>query len=80
MLISGKSSFWNWFSYTFLLPHYITDTPKTSPSSQEASESSLRLQQASMVSEHNEEGTLPELHVAECERPNKGTQITKCGL
>ena len=77
MLITGKSSFWNWFLYTFLLPLYITDTPRTSPSSQEASESSIRLQQVTMVSGHNEEETLPE-HVAECERPNNGKSLNVC--
>ena len=80
MLISGKPSFWIWFSYTFLLPHYITDTPKTSPSSQEASESSQGLQQASMVLEHNEEGILLlYLYMAVYVKPNKGKSL-KCAL
>ena len=69
ILISSKSLCWNWFLYTFLLPLYITDTTKTSPNSQEASESSQGLQQANMVPGHNGEGTLLE-HVAKCERPN----------
>ena len=77
MLISGLSSFWIWFPYTFLLPLYITDTPKTSSSSQEASESSQGLQQANMVPGHTELGTLLE-HVAECERPNNGKSLNVC--
>ena len=56
---------------------YITDTANTSPSSQEAYESSLGLQQASMVPGHNEYGVLLE-HVAECERPNNGKSLNVC--
>ena len=55
--------------HTPFLPLYITDTPKTSPSSQEASESSQGFQQANMVPGHNE---------AECEKPNKGKSLNVC--
>ena len=77
ILISSESSFWNWFLYTFLLPLYITDTAKTNPSSQEASESSQGLQQASTVLGHKEEGIPPE-HVAECVKPDKGKSLNVC--
>ena len=77
MLITGECSFWIWFSYTFLLPLYITDTTKTGPSSQEASESSLGLQQAKVVLVHKEEGILPE-HVAVCVKLNKGKPLNVC--
>ena len=71
VLISGESSFWIWFPYTFLLPVCIKDTAKTSPSSQEASESSQGLQQAMVVLVHKEAEILPE-HVAVCVKPDKG--------
>ena len=72
IVIRGESSFWMWFSYTFLLPLYITDT--SSLSSQEASESSQGLQQASTVPGHNEKGILP-LYVAVYVKPNKGKSL-----
>ena len=78
MLITGKSSFWIWFPYTFLLPLYITDTPNTSSSSQEAYESSQGLQQAMVVPGQTELGT-PLEPVAECERHNNG-KSPKCVL
>ena len=76
ILISRESSFWKWSPYTFFAS-CITDTPKTSPSSQEASESSQGFQRANMVPGHNEEQT-PLEHVAECERPNKGKSLNVC--
>ena len=74
ILITEESSFWIWFPYTLLLPLYITDVIKTSPSSQEVSESSQRLQQAHMASKQNEKGTVPE-HVAEVVKPDKGKSL-----
>ena len=65
------------FPYTFLLPVCIKDTTKTSPSSQEAYESSLGLQQASMAPGDIEERTLSE-PVAEVLKPDKGKSLNVC--